>query len=77
MRPQINEDLLAAIFVETDDLFQSFQRWALQHPFARPVLSRSRKPRLSPAEVATIVTAYHLSGYKCFEYYYRELILGD
>jgi hypothetical protein len=51
-----SEDLLAAIFVETDDLFQSFQRRALQHPFTRPVLSRSRKPQLSPAEVAIIVT---------------------
>ena len=30
---------------------------------------------MSASEIATILVAYHLSGYKCFEYYYRECIL--
>lgn len=31
--------------------------------------------RLSPSEIMTIVIYYHLSGYKCFKYYYQECIL--
>lgn len=32
-------------------------------------------PSLSSTEVVSIVAAYQLSGYKCFDYYYREAIL--
>lgn len=78
MCPQISEDIVARIFVETDDLFKAFQHWTRQNPAARLLLpTHRRQPRLSASEVATITVAYHLSGYKCFEYYYRELILGD
>jgi hypothetical protein len=74
MCPQINELFLIRIYVETDDLLKAFQNWSSQKPV--PHLSQpKRKPRLNPAEVATILIAYHASGYKCFEYYYRELIL--
>ena len=35
---------------------------------------KSRRGSLSASEVVTILTAYHLSGYKCFEYYYHQEI---
>lgn len=74
MSPQVSENLFAEIYVETDDLLLSFQQWSQQKAIGRFLFPR-RSPQLSPSETATILVAYHLSGYKCFEYYYRECIL--
>ena len=35
----------------------------------------TRISQLNGSEVCTILVAYHHSGYKCFEYYYRNSIL--
>jgi hypothetical protein len=75
MSPQLSEHMLAKIFVETDDLYQDFQNWSARYSVGRLLLPRKRTPNLCPAEVATICIAYQLSGYKCFEYYYRECLL--
>ena len=75
MSPQLNENMLAKIFVETDDLYEDFQKWSSRYSVGRLLLPSRRTPNLCPAEVATIIVAYHLSGYKCFEYYYRECLL--
>ena len=77
MSPQLNEHMLAKIFVQTDDLYQDFQAWSAQYNafVGRLLLPQKRTPNLCPAEVATIYIAYQLSGYKCFEYYYRECLL--
>ena len=32
---------------------------------------------LAPSEIMAIVIYYHLSGYKCFKYYYQECILKE
>ena len=74
MSPQINENLLTEIYVETDDLLKAFRLWSRCKALS-PLLSPRRTPRLSASEIATILIAYHLSGYKCFEYYYRQCIL--
>lgn len=74
MPPQVNENLLAEIFVESDDLLKAFEQYSEQRALGRLLLPR-RQPLLSASEITTIVVAYHLSGYKCFEYYYRECIL--
>ena len=75
MSPQLSEHMLAQIFVETDDLYKAFQAWSNHNLIGYLLLPQKRSPNLSPAEVATIIVAYHLSGYKCFEYYYRECLL--
>jgi hypothetical protein len=75
MSPKISENLLAEIYVETDDLLKAFQSWSRQRALGCSLPS-GRKPRLSASEIAIIVVGYHLSGYKCFEYYYRECILN-
>lgn len=74
MSPQVSENLLLKIYVETDDLLKSFQHWSEQRVIGR-FLFPKRQPQLSASEIATILVSYHLSGYKCFEYYYRECIL--
>lgn len=75
MSPQVSENLLLEIYVETDDLLKSFQSWCEQKALSCLLPRRRRTPNLSASEIATILVAYHLSGYKCFEYYYRECLL--
>lgn len=74
MSSQFSENLLIAMYVEVDDLYKAFLGYGGLKRLGRFRLP-TRTPSLSPSEVVTIVAAYHLSGYKCFEYYYRETIL--
>lgn len=73
MSPQVSENLLLEIYVETDDLLKAFQAWSHTKTLSS-FLAAKRQPHLCASEIATIVVGYHLSGYKCFEYYYRECI---
>lgn len=75
MSPQVSENLLACMYVEVDDLYKAFLNYSGLQRLGKFRLP-TRTPSLSPSEIVTIVAAYHLSGYKCFEYYYRECILG-
>jgi len=73
---QFNENKLIALYIDIDDLLKSYHDYLL----SRGLLSgtrATRTPKLSPSEVCTILVSYHYSGYKCFEYYYRQLILGS
>jgi hypothetical protein len=73
MQVQFSENKLIALFIDVDDLFKSFQAYQQSRQVGhtrRP----TRQPSLSASEVCTILAAYHLSGYKCFEYYYRQVI---
>ena len=36
----------------------------------------TNKPALALSEIMCIEVLYHLSGYKCFEYFYRDEVLG-
>lgn len=74
MSPQFSENLLICMYVEVDDLQKAYLQWCGSRMLSKPRLP-TRIPALSVSEVTTIVAAYHLSGYKCFEYYYRECIL--
>lgn len=73
MSPQFSENLLACMYVEVDDLYKAFLHYGGLQRLGRFHLPRTSS--LSPTEVVTIVAAYHLSGYKCFDYYCREAIL--
>jgi hypothetical protein len=59
MSPQINENILAEIFVEADDLYKAYLNWCRQHGFTS-LFAAKRHSRLSPSEVVTIIIAYHL-----------------
>lgn len=39
--------------------------------------NKSRVPALSDSEICTIWVCYHYSGYKCFEYYYKNKVLKE
>ena len=73
--PQFSENLVIEIYVEADDLLKAFENWSQQKAVGKLRLP-TRTPSLSPSAIATILIAYHHSSYKCFEYYYKECILG-
>jgi len=60
------------LYFEINELHISLIEWKKQHSLGtlKPV---KRKPSLTASEVCTILAGYHLSGYKCFEYYYHQL----
>lgn len=74
MQYAIHDSKLIEIFCSCDD-FCSLVRQSQQayHPAAR---KSTREPLLSDSEIMSIAIFYHFSGYKCFEYYYRQAILG-
>ena len=73
MNVQFTENKLIELFIEVDDLYKAYVEYQKQIGFVPK--KRTRVPDLNGSEVCTILVAYHHSGYKCFEYYYRQLIL--
>ncbi len=73
MQVQINEIKLIELFIDIDDLLKGFTAYQQSRQVGKS-RQPTRTPALSESEVCTILAAYHLSGYKCFEYYYRQII---
>jgi len=74
MDVQFTEKKLIKLFVEIDDLVIAFKKYE-EKRMGKPKRRPTREPVLSASEVCTIMVAYHYSGYKCFEYYYKDKIL--
>ena len=67
-------DKLIAIFIESDDFCQALESYRRSEQGLIP--QPTRVARLAPSEIMTILIYYHLSGYKCFQYYYERLVTG-
>lgn len=67
-----NEDKLIEIFCDVDDFCQVFSIWERSHLLENKPCTR--KPSLCDSEVMTILIFYHLSGFKCFKYYYNRFV---
>nr|WP_230679900.1 IS982 family transposase [Pontibacter sp. 172403-2] len=68
------------VFCFLDDFCKEVAAYFATHPLPAALHPRScagRKPSLSESEVLTILVLYHLSGFKCFEYFYQRLILRE
>jgi len=76
MDVQFSENKLIELYIEIDDLLQLYQKFVAQKE-GRVPQKPTRVPVLSGSEVGTILVAYHYSGYKNFEYYYKRLVLGQ
>ncbi|HSY76401.1 MAG TPA: IS982 family transposase [Bacteroidia bacterium] len=74
MQYVIHTSKLIEIFCSCDDFCLLVKQ--SQHHFLPASRKPTRSPALAESEIMTIVIFYHLSGFKCFEYYYRQLVLG-
>ena len=71
----INEEKLIQIFMDCDDFCKVFT--PIANKAKLPLNKKSHnKPTLCESEMMTILICYHLSGMKCFKYYYKRLVLG-
>jgi hypothetical protein len=69
------ENILFQMFFDLDEMCKALDD---QPKICTPGSPRySPRPRLSESEIMTILCFYHYSGYKCFEYYYQQMVLGD
>jgi hypothetical protein len=68
------------VFCFMDDFCQQVSQYLATHPLPlglEPRAAGGRKASLSESEVLTILVLYHLSGFKCFMYFYQRLVLGQ
>lgn len=71
----INEDKLIQIFCMVDDFCQEYSSQINQHELpAKAKRKNLPEPALSISEIMTIEILYHLSGHKCFKYYYKQMV---
>jgi hypothetical protein len=71
----MDEDTITRIYCDVDDFCKAFQSYCKAH------LLPSRKAakwfpacRLSLSQVMTIILLFHLSGYRCFKWYYNRCV---
>lgn len=71
----MNETKLVEIFVDCDDFCKEFEQIYQQMtlPFRHPHATRT--PGIHSSEIMSIAIYYHLSGMKCFQYYYEQCVL--
>lgn len=72
-----NEENLYKIFLTADDFCTGYDHY-IESRGLSPQLKNSRrgpKCKMCDSEIMTILIFYHYSGFKCFEYYYRDLVL--
>jgi hypothetical protein len=71
---------LIEVFCFIDDFCKEVEAYYATHPLPQGLAPRQlagRKASLSASEVLTILVLYHLSGFKCFEYFYERLLLRE
>ena len=77
----IDTTKIIEVFCFIDDFCKEVESFYQTNPLPEGLEKRKsaagRKPSLSESEVLTILVLYHLSGFKCFEYYYRRLVLQE
>ncbi len=57
---------LLELFVEVDDFYQAFERWAAPQQLSGKS-KRGSAPMMSASEVMTIVIHFHQAGYRDFK----------
>lgn len=72
MLSEDKEKKLIELFIALDDFCLALYQWQSKQAvrFTAPV----NKPLMGDSELLTVLVFYHFSGYKCFEYYYQELV---
>lgn len=69
------EEKLIHMFILLDDFYKAFCTWQESIQMGKPNKKGGRRSELAESEVLTILIYYHYSGYKCFAYYYKDMVL--
>lgn len=64
------------LFYFIDEFCKIYEKWESVKLISNPSVQKRRQPSLSVSELLTIMVCYHLSGYKCFKYFYLYDICG-
>ena len=73
MLSQDKEKKLIELFIALDDFCQQLQAWKQSQPQTYPTHGWD-KPVMSESEIMCLCVFYHYSGYKCFQYYYQNMV---
>jgi hypothetical protein len=71
----MDEDIITRIYCDVDDFCKALESYCKAH-----LLPNGKSPKwfptglLSLSEVMTIIVLFHLSGYRCFKWYYQRYI---
>lgn len=71
MKPKFTENKLIEVFCFCDDVCKVYESWLKENPEQPMSCFRGK---MAASEVATIMVLYHFSGYKCFKYYYNQVV---
>ncbi|SFF39568.1 hypothetical protein SAMN04488541_103057, partial [Thermoflexibacter ruber] len=66
----LNTTKLIEIYITCDDFAKKFEQYQLSQGQVVP------QEKMSCSEIMAIVIYYHISGMKCFKYYYQSIIKG-
>lgn len=69
------EEKLIHMFILLDDFCKAFSTWQESRQLGEGPKKVGRTCELAESEVLTILIYYHYSGYKCFAYYYKYMVL--
>ncbi len=70
----LNPLKLIDIFCQVDDFVTHIEHFVNTHLLSTASPHAVNTTALSQSEMMTIEILYHLSGYKCFEYYYIQAV---
>jgi hypothetical protein len=71
MLTQDKEDKLIELFFHLDEFCIALQPWKQQ---TNRLTKPTRQPDLSDSELMSLCVYYHYWGYKCFQYYYQQMV---
>lgn len=66
------EEQLINLFIVMDDFCIALESWKQTQTCYKQ--SVTRQPVMSDSEMLTLLIFYQISGYKCFQYYYEEMV---
>lgn len=72
MLSEDKEKKLMELFIALDDFCLALYSWQIKQACRRK--APTHHPVMRDSEWLTVLVFYHFSGYKCFEYYYHELL---
>ncbi|MFT4092586.1 MAG: IS982 family transposase, partial [Niabella sp.] len=70
----LNELKIIEIFCQLDDFVKGCEKIVDGKLIGSSSAQSVHKPGISDSEMACIELLYHLSGYKCFQYYYQQAV---